>query len=486
MPASPATPIVEGLRLLRRVGAGGEGEVWEARDAAGRPRACKLIRPEMLADPAQVSQRARQLRRIDHPALVRVHRSGILESGRLAGWGYVEMDYVDGVPLDEAPPDPHALERLAPLAQALDLLHAGEWSDGVPLVHRDVKPGNLIETPHGEVVLVDPSTLRGLDTEAHTRIGTPIFCAPEVFRGKVTPAADVYSFAATLVALASGTRGEELAELLDDPSGLDLPTGVARALSPRPSDRPRSCKAVLTAAEELTRVFPDADGWLAEPDLGSGGGRTVVLRSSPPDADHAGDEGPVPPGSALPWALALGALVVAPVATWGGTRPDALPMVLGLSAVLHVVLQVAARRPLWPALLAPPWAWAELLAERAVARPRRQAWASCLLLGGVALALAPAASRLFGPGGSSGAVTASTAAAALVVLGLAHLPRMRGPEAAVLRVLALPLWAAGLALLFAGAVLALPGALLMGRAGDLFVRLGRALAGLVETFLPPR
>ena len=336
MPASGSTAIVEGLRLLRRVGEGGEGEVWEARDGAGRPRAFKLIRPEALADPAQVAQRARQLRRIDHPALVRVHRSGILEAGRLAGWGFVEMDFVDGVPLDEAPPDPHALERLLPLAEALDLLHAGEWSDGVPLVHRDVKPGNLIETPDGEVVLVDPSTLRGLDSQVHTRIGTPLFCAPEVLRGKVTPAADVYSFAATLVALASGTRGGELGELLDDPSGLDLPSGVARALSPRPSDRPRSCRAVLSAAEELTRVFPGADGWLAGAEEELDGG-TVILRPGEP-AGWVPHDGPVPAGSPLPWALALGALLVAPVATWGGTRPDALPMVLGPVSYTHLTL----------------------------------------------------------------------------------------------------------------------------------------------------
>ena len=496
MPASPTTPIVEGLRLLRRVGSGGEGEVWEARDPAGRPRAFKLIRPQMLADPVQVAQRARQLRRIDHPALVRVHRSGILESGRLAGWGYVEMDYVDGVPLDEAPPDPEALLRLAPLAQALDLLHAGEWSDGVPLVHRDVKPGNLIETPDGDVVLVDPSTLRGLDSEAHTRIGTPLFCAPEVLRGKVTPAADVYSFAATLVALASGTRGDELAELLDDPSGLELPSGVMRALSPRPSDRPRSCQAVLTAAEELTRVFPDADGWLADPDGPAGAGHTVILRGEAgererdvaPGLDGIDDfdGGPVPAGSALPWAVAFGALVVAPIATWVGPRPDALPVVLALSVALHLVLHVAARRPLWPAVLAPPLAWADLLAERAVSRPRRQEWAATMLLAGVTGALVPAALRLTGEGGSAGAVTATTAAAVVAVAGLAHLPRMRGPEAAVMRVLLAPVWAAGLALLFAGAIVALPVALIAGRAGELFLRLGRALAGTVEIFLPPR
>lgn len=483
MSASGTTGIVQGLRLVRRVGAGGEGEVWEARDAAGRPRACKLIRPDCLADPEQVAQRARYLVRIDHPALVRVHRSGILEGGRLAGWGYVDMDLVDGTPLDEAPPDPDAIDRLAPLAEALDLLHAGEWSEGVPLVHRDVKPGNLIETADGEVVLVDFSTLRGLDQGPHTRIGTPLFCAPEVLRGKVTPAADVYSFAATLVALASGTRGDELAELLDDPTGLDLPAGVRKALSPRPSDRPRSCKAVLSAAEELTRAFPDADGWLTEPVERLGEHDTVIApRTSrlPPVEELA------QPGSPLPWALALTALLAAPVATWGSGRPDALPAVAGLCALLHLVLHLVARRPLWPALLVPPLAWADLLAERATPNWRRQDWASVLLLGAIAGALLPAGLQLWTDGAGGPAVTLSTVAAGLVVTGLACLPAMRGPEAAVLRLLTVPVWAAGLALVLGGAVVALPFALVVRRAGELFSRVGRGLVGAVEIVLPAR
>ncbi|HWH33171.1 MAG TPA: hypothetical protein VNU01_10935, partial [Egibacteraceae bacterium] len=106
--------------------------------------------------------------------------------------------------------------------------------------------------------------------------------------------------------------------------------------------------------------------------------------------------------------------------------------------------------------------------------------------GGVAAALAPTVLRLSGEGGSPGAVTASTAAGAALLLGLAHLPRMRGVEALLLRVLALPVWLGGLALLMAGSVLALPAALLAGRAGEVFLRLARALAGAVETFLPPR
>lgn len=261
MVASAGRPrLVAGLRLLHVVGHGGEGEVWEARDDRGRRRALKLIRPDALVDPEQVGVRGRHLVRIDHPALVAVHRCGVLAGGSLDGWGFVEMDLVDGSSLQDAPADPSLLDRLAPLAEALDLLHAGRWSDGLPLVHRDVKPSNIIARLSGDVVLVDPSTLRGVDATVLTRIGTPLFAAPEVITGRVGPPADVYSFAATVVAVVTGARGNALGDLLDDPSGLDLPEGVRRALSPLPGDRPASCRAVLSGARSVVAV-PDEEGW---------------------------------------------------------------------------------------------------------------------------------------------------------------------------------------------------------------------------------
>jgi len=477
--------LVEGLRLLERIGQGGEGEVWEARDSAGRPRACKLIRPDALADPQEVERRAHYLRRIDHPALVRVYRSGVLTEGRLQGWGFVEMDLVEGQPLDQAPPDPDAIERLAPLAEALDLLHAGKWSSGVALLHRDVKPGNLLETADGDIVLVDPSTLRGLDLGPHTRVGTPLFCAPEVLRGKVTPAADIYSFAATLVALASGTRGDELAELLDDPRDLNLPSGVRRALSPRPSDRPQSCRAVLSAAEELTRAFPDAEGWLVSGVGGTQGEDPVAHTRLLPRLHEPDDDVPqmVP---VLPWALALGALLIAPVVAWNSGRPDSLSVVGGLSVGLHLVLQLTAKRPIWTAVLAPPLAWADLLAERAAPTPRRADWASAMFLGGLALALTPVALRLASPGTTAAAVTASTVGGAALLAAMSLLPRTQGPEAAVLRLLALPFWAVGVAIQTVLSVPLLPFAVAAGRWRELFLRIGRAWVSGVEAFLPPR
>lgn len=237
-------PTVLGLQLQHRLGAGGEGEVWAAATPAGETRALKLIRPDVLADPTVFTRRCRQLARIDDPALVRVHRAAVLTTGEWAGWGAMEMDLVGGSSLAHAQLGARAFVDLAPLAVALDRLHDGTWSSGEPLVHRDVKPANLIRTSSDGIVLVDPSSLRTVGGDM-TFVGTPVFVAPEVVSGRFGPPADVYSFAATLVALHSGARGDELAGLLSDPSALDVPDAVIRALSLRAEDRPDRCVELI-------------------------------------------------------------------------------------------------------------------------------------------------------------------------------------------------------------------------------------------------
>jgi hypothetical protein len=243
-------PVVLGLQLRHVIGSGGEGQVWAAVAPGGTVHALKLIRPDVLTDPATFARRSRDLARIDDPALVRVHRAAVLSAGEWAGWGAMVMDLVDGSSLDRARLGPAAFADLARLAMALDRLHAGGWSNGEPLVHRDIKPANLIRTPDDEIVLVDPSSLRSVGGDM-TFVGTPLFVAPEVVTGRFGPPADVYSFAATLVALHSGARGDELAGLLADPWSLDIPQVVISALSDRTQDRPTRCTE-LVDPEALT------------------------------------------------------------------------------------------------------------------------------------------------------------------------------------------------------------------------------------------
>lgn len=468
----PVRPrLVEGLRLERLVGTGGEGEVWEARDERGRRRALKLVRPQALATPGAVTERAAFLARIDHPAFVRVHRSGLLTGGALDGWGFVEMDYVQGRSLADAPGDWGLLDRLLPLADALDLLHAGHWSDGLPLVHRDVKPANIVATADGRLVLVDPSTLRGVDAGTLTAVGTPVFAAPEVVTGRVGPPADVYSFAVTALALLSGTRGTELAELVSSAADLDVPAGIAAGLAPAPADRPVSCRGLLTEAAPLL-------------------GREAAAGAHQPlglDVSPAGELPVVRSQRAWPWVVVLVALLVGPVVAWaGGLDGERLVLAAVAAGGLHLAAHAVDRRSLALAVAAPPIAWAFLLGDR-LAVGRRRAWARAVLCGPFTAAWAAPVAAVAGAPALDAATTAGlVAAATAVTLAGATAVRLAGAAGAVLRFLLLPAWAAGAAVLLGVGVVALPVAVATGRgrpAGRLIVG---TLAGAVETLRSPR
>ncbi|CAN5240872.1 hypothetical protein BH20ACT8_BH20ACT8_04920 [soil metagenome] len=533
--------VVAGLRLETLVGQGGEGEVWEAHDATGARRALKLIRPDSLVAAVEVGRRGRWLLRIDHPALVSVRRTGALRGGGLDGWGFVEMDFVDGASLQDASADPGALERLAGLADALDALHAGVWSDGVPLVHRDVKPANLIATPAGRLVLVDHSTLRALEGATITRIGTPVFVAPEVMSGRVGPAADVYSFAVTALALLTGARGGELADLAAEPDLLDVPEGLRAAMATDPADRPTSCVAVLDPDTPLILAdqLEDTDQWTGT--VGPGGGPGTVGRADWTTADVGWLAGqreaplPAPPGPDEPAEVAWAADVAPPVeqrVAWpppdrgdGYGAPLLAPLarptvgrwllaylvvvvpagwavltgarglateriaVLGAAVALHLVVHVVARRSLVAAVVVPPVAWALLLADKASAVPGRlRDWARPLLTGAVAVTAVPLAVRPLDEWGALrldelGAPEALAAAVLGLLLTLLAVAAVRSGGLLVRLVLA-PVWALGAAILLAGGLALFPFAVLAGRGRAL----GRVLVGIITgmaAFLAP-
>jgi tRNA A-37 threonylcarbamoyl transferase component Bud32 len=194
-------------RLVRRIGAGGMGEVWAADDAVlGRRVALKVLVQE-LADDARATRRfvreARATAKLTHPNVTRIY-----DFGRDGGLPYLVMELLEGDTLADrlagGPLPPAEAARIgAAVADALDAAH------GRGIIHRDIKPGNVLLTPAGEVKVMDFGIAAAAD-ETHSTTGsglygTAAYISPERAAGQpATPAADIYSLGAVLYELLTG------------------------------------------------------------------------------------------------------------------------------------------------------------------------------------------------------------------------------------------------------------------------------------------
>ena len=213
----PAARI--GLRLgdweiVRAIGAGGMGEVFEARRADGQfdgRAAVKLLKRGM--DSAAVLQRFAQerqaLARLSHPHIARLLDAGASDEGL----PYFVLEYVDGRPIDLAV---RGLPLTSRLRLFLQLADAVAHAHRNLLVHRDLKPGNVLVDTEGQVKLLDFGIAKALDplehqhgntTVAGQRPYTPNFASPEQVRGEpVSTATDIYSLGVLLYLMLTGTR----------------------------------------------------------------------------------------------------------------------------------------------------------------------------------------------------------------------------------------------------------------------------------------
>jgi hypothetical protein len=244
------TALANGRYVLgRQLGAGGMGIVRVAHDEVlHREVAVKLLADNLAADPEareRFLREARAAARIHDPHVVAVH-----DVGDEAGRPYLVMEHVDGPSLadvlaTEGKLDPHEVVEVA--AQAL----AGiTRAHDAGLLHRDVKPGNLLRAPDGTIKVTDFGVAEAADTPGLTRtgfvIGTRSYLAPERRRGLSADArTDLYALGATLVELLTGKPPS------DDPFELpdDTPTGLARLvgrlLAEDPDDRPADTEEAL-------------------------------------------------------------------------------------------------------------------------------------------------------------------------------------------------------------------------------------------------
>ena len=248
--------------ILGRVGQGGMGTVYRARDRElGREVALKVVRlPEGAPDiAARMMREARTLARLEHPGVVPVHDVGTLADGRV----FYAMKLVRGAPLDQIAPTALAerLRIVERVCEAVAFAHA----HGV--IHRDLKPQNVMVGPFGEVLVMDwgvakitSDTTSSLGSDAvaedepHTSpstghgvvLGTPGYMAPEQAAGDpslIDARADVFAIGAILRDLC----GANAPSPNPDETG-DIPRPlraiIGRAMAPHPPDRYADVTAV--------------------------------------------------------------------------------------------------------------------------------------------------------------------------------------------------------------------------------------------------
>jgi eukaryotic-like serine/threonine-protein kinase len=326
--------------LVRELGSDGMSRVFLGRDEVlDRPVAVKIVEPDP-EDPEiglRFQREGRSAARLSHPNIVRVFDAG---EGRLDGRGvsYIVMEFVPGGDFEDL------IDRNGPIPETMLLRIGADVASGLThahergIIHRDIKPHNILLDERGSPKLANFGIARALDgTTSHNRagsyLGTAAYSSPEQLRGeRVTPKSDVYSFGATLYHAAVGEqpfsgnpievanqhilkvptppreRGAQISERLE--------TLILGCLAKKPSERPDAAhlhdrllqngaaEATAAPAGPATRAraggFPGAAGTsrLTEAARSAGASGVGVFRQVP--ADESPSSGPPESAISLP------------------------------------------------------------------------------------------------------------------------------------------------------------------------------------------
>ena len=302
--------ISERYLLLSRLAIGGMGEVWQTLDEkTGERLALKILRPELAGKKLFLSRlqiEAYNASRVHHPNLAEVHASG-----EDAGLGWISMELVDGVSLTEILDQEHTLETdflLSVLYQTADALNAVH---GAGIVHRDIKPGNIMVTPTGEVKLTDFGISKAPGqvnlTQAGMVMGTAQYLPPEQAMGQpATPAGDLYALGVIAYEALAGKRpfsGDKPVDIafahvnkpvpaLPDSVAPSLRELVMELLEKEPQKRLASADTLMQRLEEVQQALNSAGDSLAAPAAESIVPEAGELARSSTEAPEVADKAP--------------------------------------------------------------------------------------------------------------------------------------------------------------------------------------------------
>ncbi|MDQ1696607.1 MAG: eukaryotic-like serine/threonine-protein kinase [Frankiaceae bacterium] len=363
MSLAPDLTIGDRYTLVERIAVGGMGEVWRGRDELlGRDIAVKVLKEEYAADPSFLQRfrnEARHTAALSHPGI-----ANVFDYGEIGEMAFLVMELVAGEPLSTvlAREGPLPAERTLDIVGQVGLALQAAHDAGV--IHRDVKPGNLLIRPDGVVKVTDFGIARATDTAPVTQtgllVGTAAYLSPEQAAGRpVTASSDVYSLGVVAYECLTGER----------PFRSDSAVGVAMAhvnTPPPPLTNgvpPLVAEFVLRAMEkDPARRQPSAGDFgrtalalaaqLGEPQTDRPGSGTLLM-PVPTQVAATGTSTPAPPAVddaqrrrvrnifiAVGTAVVLLGFLLLHSCAGGGTTFATVPKVTGQSysqaaAVLH-------------------------------------------------------------------------------------------------------------------------------------------------------
>ena len=325
----PGTLLVDRYAISNRVGGGGMGSVYRARDKRLADRLCAV--KEMIELFADESQRAKAvedfrreaavLARLKHPSIPTIY-DNFIEGGRY----YLVMEWIGGGDLAEQMRAHGGIVEEATVAkwaaQICDVLFYIH-TQNPPIIYRDLKPANLmLDDNTGRVMLVDFGIARIVQSteKGVTAIGTMGYAPPELFAGKVEPRSDVYSLGATMFHMLTGSDPQDNPLLIFDFSKHPRPSQINPAISVemerilmktvahKPEDRPASALELKKSLEDhLQRL--EARGVVPQPSrppFAAPGQSASGAVSQSPSAPRDVRSKVTPPPAAVPAASATG------------------------------------------------------------------------------------------------------------------------------------------------------------------------------------